>query len=119
MAWAALSVMVAVRSPLPTLLLTTRRSETLQRETNSAAKHRVDDAALTEFSLKMFLDFALASLGELLPSFGHVFQVLTVFWRGRSGQCTALSRVLPVFFDLFHARAHIRNAPKLHAERAK
>jgi hypothetical protein len=41
-------------------------------------------------SLELFLNFAPASLGKLLPRPGHLFQLLTVCRRGRSGQCPAL-----------------------------
>ena len=50
----------------------------------------MDDAALTRFYLKMFLDCAPARHGKLLPRLCHIFQLLTVYWRGRSGQCSAL-----------------------------
>jgi hypothetical protein len=42
------------------------------------------------FRGELFLDFALASLGKLLPGLGHLFQLLTVCWMGRSGQFSAL-----------------------------
>ena len=42
------------------------------------------------FRLDLFLNFASTSLGKLLPRPCHLFQLLTVCWRGRSGQCSAL-----------------------------
>jgi hypothetical protein len=42
------------------------------------------------FRLELFLEFALANLGKLLPRLCHIFQLLTVCVGGRSGQCSAL-----------------------------